>query len=1444
MDSHKDKTKEELIIELNALQQKLNVIDLANSNVISNKKLLESDNHYRYLFENNPQPMWIYDIKSLSFLEINDAATHHYGYSREEFLGMTIKDIRPKEDVQALQNSIKLTNKPYSESGEWRHLKKNGDIIFVEIISHALTYKNHKARYVMVNDITLQKKALEDRTEALMLYNALVDQAGDAFFVHDFEGKFIEVNQQACDTLGYSKEELLKLSVTDIETDFDLKSAKKEWVEIELGNKFTLYGHQKRKDGTIFPVEVRFGCSEWKGQKLFLGMARDITERKKAEEILKESHALIKIAGEKAKLGGWNVNIGKNRVYWSDEVAAIHEMPLGYSPQVEEVINFYAPEWRGKIKRAFTNCVRKGIIFDEEMQIISASGKRVWVNTIGEAVKDSKGKIVKVHGAFQDISERKRAEESLRQSEENLAITLNSIGDGVIATDLNGLVVNMNPIAEKLCGWSLIDATGKPLTEVFNIANANTLETVINPVKKVLENGKIVGLANHTVLISKNGTEYQISDSAAPIKNKDGKISGVVLVFSDVTEKYLTAQSLIDNEERLNLFFNQSLTGFFFMMIDEPVVWDEFVDKEKTLDYVFSHQRITKVNQAMLDQYLATEEEFINRTLYDFFAHDLIQGRRVIKDLLDKGSLHDETSELRFNGTQMWVEGDYICLYDSKGRMKGFFGTQHDITNRKNALNELQLSKMELEEYFENDISADYILSVDGYVLSCNNTFLKLFGLAKKPDPGTLNLIDFYKNPEQRKKLVTRLIKERKIENYSTDFVSVNGKEINGLLNAIGIFDENDNLIKVRGYIVDITKQIKAEAATRLNDTALKVISQGVVITDANRLVISSNASFTSITGYRESEIIGHTCKFLQGPQSNPHTVEAINEALKHNSEFDGDILNYRKDGTPFWNELTITPIFNSDGLLTHFIGVTRDITERKQAEEQLRKLSCAVEQSPTSIILTDLQGNIEYANPKTLKVTGYELAELIGKNPRIFSAGEKPKEEYKVLWQNITSGKEWQGEFHNKKKNGELFWELASISPILNKEREVTHYLAVKEDITERKQMLEDLILAKEQAEQSDKLKSAFLANMSHEIRTPMNGILGFTELLKVADLSDEKKQKYINVIQKSGVRLLNIINDIVDISKIEAGLMKADIKPSNIKEKIEYIYTFFKPEVEKKGIRFFVKNSSLEEDLIIETDREKIYAIFTNLIKNAIKFTNKGYIMFGYEKKGKYLEFYVKDTGIGIPKDKQEAIFERFIQADISDKMALQGAGLGLSITKAYVELLGGKIWVESEVENLAVGKAGGATFYFTIPCNASPIKEINTQNDMLSDKSGKQTGNLKILIAEDDEASSIYLSILVEEFSSEILMAKNGVDAVEIYKNNPDIDLILMDIQMPYLNGYEATVQIRQLNKDVVIIAQTAFALSYDRQKVIDAGCNDYIPKPISISALTALIRNYFN
>ncbi len=410
--------------------------------------------------------------------------------------------------------------------------------------------------------------------------------------------------------------------------------------------------------------------------------------------------------------------------------------------------------------------------------------------------------------------------------------------------------------------------------------------------------------------------------------------------------------------------------------------------------------------------------------------------------------------------------------------------------------------------------------------------------------------------------------------------------------------------------------------------------------------------------------------------------------------------------------------------------------------------------------------------------------------------------------------------EWHNtalKDQNGNLLYVLSEVL-----------------DITDRKRTEEELIKAKEKAEESDRLKTAFIANMSHEIRTPMNGILGFAELLKEPNLSGEEQHEYIKIIEKSGARMLNIINDIIDISKIESGLIKVNINESNINSQIDYIYTFFKPEVERKGMKLIRRSSLPDKEAIIKTDREKLFAILTNLVMNAIKYSEQGSIEFGYEKKYEYLEFYVKDSGIGIKKERLTAIFERFVQEDISDVKARQGAGLGLTITKSYVEMLGGEIWVESEI-------GVGSTFYFTIPFDKAEDNQLIHWKRSIKNHIG-HVANLKILIVEDDEISEYLVNEGVKIFGKEILKATTGDQAIETCRNNSDIDLVLMDIQLPILNGYEATQQIRQFNKDVVIIAQTAYGLFGDREKAIKAGCNDYLSKPIDKSELHSLISKH--
>jgi len=519
--------------------------------------------------------------------------------------------------------------------------------------------------------------------------------------------------------------------------------------------------------------------------------------------------------------------------------------------------------------------------------------------------------------------------------------------------------------------------------------------------------------------------------------------------------------------------------------------------------------------------------------------------------------------------------------------------------------------------------------------------------------------------------------------------------------------------------------------------------------------------------------------------------------------------------------------------------------------DESERRLSQVLESGNIVSLLLNKDGSIKYCNNYFLQITGYAKNEVIDKNWfEMFIPNNIKDEIYQVFSDNINtknitpnyenliltkSKEQLYISWYNTKLHSDSNDVIGAACIGVNITNSKDYERKLEEKNNEYKQINIKLIEAKEKAEESERLKSAFLANMSHEIRTPMNGILDFSELLKEPNLKGEQQQEYIKRIEKAGARMLNILNDIIDISKLDSGQMEVNIKESNVIEQIEFIYNFFKPEVEKKGLKFLLKNKLHSNEAAILTDKEKIFAILTNLIKNAIKYTNEGTIEFGCEKKGKYLQFLVKDTGIGIPKDKQEAIFERFLQADIQDKMARQGAGLGLSISKAYTEMLGGKIWVESE-------KGIGSTFYFTLPHNAEPEEKNVIGKVVLAEDKDNKIKNLKILIAEDDETSEMFISIIVKEFSQKVIKARTGIEAVEMCHKNPDIDLILLDIQMPDLNGYEASRQIRQFNKDVIIIAQTAFGLKGDREKAIEAGCNDYISKPIKKDILRSIIQKH--
>lgn len=601
-------------------------------------------------------------------------------------------------------------------------------------------------------------------------------------------------------------------------------------------------------------------------------------------------------------------------------------------------------------------------------------------------------------------------------------------------------------------------------------------------------------------------------------------------------------------------------------------------------------------------------------------------------------------------------------------------------------------------------------------------------------------------------------------------------------------------------------------------------------IFDRNYKLIMQNSVSQKELGKGETGGIGLSAIELFGKELG----EVITERMKHifntgiaeTFETNFDLPSGKK-----WFRTIYQPVKKSDNNEVIFIQIiSEDITAIKNSEVEIKKFQKAIDSSKTAIIITDIEGVIEYANPYFSILSGYNPKDYLGKKTSILKSGFHNTDFYQNLWDTIKSGETWEGEIFNVKRNGEYFWEYTIISPLKDENSQITNFVAIKTDITESKKVKFDLIQAKENAEQSNRLKSSFLANISHEIRTPMNGILGFTDLLKSPNLTDERQKEYIGIIKQSGNRLLAIINDLISIAKIESGQIDLYFSEIQINNELDYIHSFYTPEVQEKKIDLIL-NYPLTYKQPVFTDKEKVLAILSNLLNNAIKFTETGTIEFGYKVKNDLLEFYIKDTGIGIPKNKFNDIFERFTQADLSITRGHDGAGLGLSISKAYVEILDGTIWLESE-------EGKGTCFYFTIPINTKTL--VNSKQENKKDKILKKT---PILIVDDDLFSLKYLTNVLQDYFTTIIQAKSGKEAIKICDQNKDIKLVLMDIEMPKMNGYLASIEIKKIRPDLPIIAQTAYALDQDLKKYSNS-FDKYITKPINFHELLETIHTCLN
>lgn len=634
----------------------------------------------------------------------------------------------------------------------------------------------------------------------------------------------------------------------------------------------------------------------------------------------------------------------------------------------------------------------------------------------------------------------------------------------------------------------------------------------------------------------------------------------------------------------------------------------------------------------------------------------------------------------------------------------------------------------------------------------------------------------------------------------------------------------------------DVTKYKETVQQLKQLSTVASKINNGVVISNPQNNVTWVNNAFTNITGYTledlEFQKLGDV---IIGANSNIDIIEKARIETKNKKSFSVELLAYRKDGNPIWLSIFNTIILDQKGEVESLIEIVVDITERKEVEEQVKLLSLVASKTENGVSISDKTGRVKWINEALTKLLGYELSELEGK--RAGDVVKGPDTNIKKLNEARTAARKsipYNLELKVYKKDGTPVWVSVSNTPILDASGNVEREIEIINDISERKQAEIQLLEAKEQALQLSKAKEMFLSVMSHEIRTPLNAVIGLTHVLQQEEKLESQVQS-LNLLAFSSDNLLNLINDILDLSKIEVGKMDLEATSVNLNDLLKDIVDSLSFKANENGIdiKYEIAN---DVPALIMADKTRLYQIFINLINNALKFTKKGSVkvnvsLVSIQKNQTKIHFEVEDSGIGIAENKLESIFETYTQAETDTARKYGGTGLGLSITKKLIELYNGKIKVKS-----TLGK--GTVFYFDLEFDNFEEKTMQSSSEVDLD----QLINKKVLVVDDNEINRILAKKVLSKFQVIVETAESGEKALELLKSK-NFDILLLDIHMPGLTGYETSKKIRAIDdiyfKELPIIALTASIMHEDLNTIYQYGMNDFQLKPFKPDELAAKI-----
>ncbi len=993
-----------------------------------------------------------------------------------------------------------------------------------------------------------------------------------------------------------------------------------------------------------------------------------------------------------------------------------------------------------------------------------------------------------------------------------------NVREGIYQSTPDGRILTANPALVEMLGYNSAEEL-----KSLNIEK----DLYVNPDERKSQIETLLGTKMDSdielLLRRKDGMHITVLEHSHPVFDEKGKVIYFEGTLTDITRRKQTEMALRESEAKYQSLLETMQDGI--SLFDETGKMHYFNQRKKRmLGY-------------------ESDDELFNISVF-FLIHpdDRELAKKYFEELTEKGTVSiPELRVLRKDGSFFWAEFSTTVINNSEGGLNLFMDTMRDITSRKRDADLLRDSAESYKALFNSITNAMYILDLKGKFINVNEGAVQMYGYENEEFTGQTP--EFLSAPGKNDlHAVMEMIREASTGRPQR--FEFWGRKKNG-----EIFPKEVSLFSTKYFGeeaiiaigVDITERKMVDEELKQHSEHLQkiidLVPSYIFAKDINGRFLLTNKALADVFGLQPGEIMGKTDEEYG---ATPAQAEVYRQADREVIE-SGEPVKIpeeqvlRKDHSLGWFQTVKIPYMHPGHKMPAILGVATDITERKETEDELRRSGERFRKlfeshSAVKLIIDPADGAIVDANRAAADFYGWPPEKL--RQMRIQEINTQPGDEVAGRIKKVMDHGNLRFEASHRLADGSLREVEVFTSRVEIDGKELLH--SIIHDITEKRKILSDLIAAKEKAEESDRLKTAFLHNISHEIRTPMNAIVGFTSLLDSPTLSEDTRKQYIDVVYQSSTQLLSIISDIVDISNIETGLIRLAIAETNINKLLVNAFDLYSLQAKQKKLRFSFTTSLTDQQAFVMTDSTKILQILSNLVNNAIKFTQRGSVTFGYTLKNKELEFFVSDTGLGIPEDKFSRIFERFYQIDDPNILKTVGTGLGLSISKGYVELLGGKIWLTSL-------PGTGTTFFFTVPYVES--KAGNSPVDIPESRRSKLILPGKtILVAEDDDVNFILMRELLSGVDATIIRAVNGEEAVKHCDNNKPPDLILMDIKMPIMDGYRAAEIIRQMRPDVPIVAVTAYAHASESEKAMAAGFNGYISKPVDRSQLLSLISRF--